>query len=370
VDPSSRAKIVQWLYDCADYLELQRECVAVATEYVDRFMSLKSNETAIKAEDDATVYQLIAISSLFLAAKQAGNKLSSSSSSSSSCVIDAEVLARVSHGSYSAKEILDTENIILNALDWRLCAPTAQGFAHELIALLVKVLNNNGSGSGSGSGGRTSKRADSGGSGSGSSGGDPPANADKRRLHSVVDFTRLQIELAVADYSASALRGTSAVALASVLNSMELLDFTRGEKRNFARLVSDCTTLKENSSAIIVLDVDSKRIRDVRMELQDIFDRQSNDVMSRAAAAAASSSSKAETSKSKRKDSATKSLCSTLSSRSAVGVDNVSELTSSHRFGCSSSRSRKNRPGRTKQSLYPSPHRANTTSFRRLQLEP
>ena len=322
-------------------------------------MSLKSNETAIKAEDDATVYQLIVISSLFLAAKQAGNKLSSS-------VIDAEVLARVSHGSYSAKEILDTENIILNALDWRLCAPTAQGFAHELIALLFKVLNNNGSGSGS-RGGRTSERADS--SGSSSSRGDPPANPDKQRLHSVVDFTRLQIELAVADYSASALRGTSAVALASVLNSMELLDFTRGEKRNFARLVSDCTALKEG---VIMLDVNSKRVNDVRMELQDIFDRQSYDVMSRAAAAASSSSSssKAETSKSKRKDSATKSLCSTLSSRSAVGVDNVSELTSSHRFGCSSSRSRKNRPGRTKQSLYPSPHRANTTSFRRLQLEP
>ena len=269
----------------------------------------------------------------------------------------------MSHGSYSAKEMLDTENIILNALDWRLCAPTAQGFAHELIALLVKVLNNNGSGSGS-RGGRTSKRADS-----SSSRGDPPANPDKQRLHSVVDFTRLQIELAVADYSASALRGTSAVALASVLNSMELLDFTRGEKRNFARLVSDCTALKEG---VIMLDVNSKRVNDVRMELQDIFYRQSYDVMSRHAAAAStsSSSSKAETSKSKRKDSATKSLCSTLSSRSAVGVDNVSELTSSHRFGCSSSRSRKNRPGRTKQSLYPSPHRANTTSFRRLQLEP
>ena len=205
-------------------------------------MSLKSNETTIKAEDDAIVYQLIAISLLFLAAKQAGNKLSSSS------VIDAEVLARVSHGSYSAKEILDTENIILNALDWRLCAPTAQGFAHELIALLVKVLNNNGSGSGS-RGGRTSKRADS-----SSSRGDPPANPDKQRLHSVVDFTRLQIELAVADYSASALCGTSAVALASVLNSMELLDFTRGEKRNFARLISDCTALKEG---VIILDVNS-----------------------------------------------------------------------------------------------------------------
>jgi hypothetical protein len=211
-------------------------------------MSLKSNETAIKAEDDATVYQLIAISSLFLAAKQAGNKLSSSSSS---LVIDAEVLARVSHGSYSAKEILDTENIILNALDWRLCAPTAQGFAHELIALLFKVLNNNGSGSGS-RGGRTSERADS--SGSSSSRGDPPANPDKQRLHSVVDFTRLQLELAVADYSASALGGTSAVALASVSNSMELLDFTRGEKRNFARLISDCTALKEG---VIILDVNS-----------------------------------------------------------------------------------------------------------------
>ena len=41
--PKSRAKIAMWLYDVADYLELDRECVAAAMGCVDRFMSGSSS---------------------------------------------------------------------------------------------------------------------------------------------------------------------------------------------------------------------------------------------------------------------------------------------------------------------------------------
>mmetsp|Transcript_30629 Transcript_30629/g.64796 ORF Transcript_30629/g.64796 Transcript_30629/m.64796 type:complete len:86 (+) Transcript_30629:307-564(+) len=78
--------------------------------YVDRFMSSTSNNNNNKihakvaeAKRDATIYQLVAIASLFLAAKQS-DKLST---------IDANVLVCVSHGSYSAREIIDMESTIL-----------------------------------------------------------------------------------------------------------------------------------------------------------------------------------------------------------------------------------------------------------------
>jgi len=230
ITPVSRAKIVQWLYDCVDYLELSRECVAVAAGYVDRFMS-SSSKVVAEARNDATVYQLVAVSAIFLAAKQDSNFAVGA--------VDADILTKVSHGSYSVDEILTMENALLGALDWRLCDPTASGMASHLIALLA----------------RRQRRSDD-------------------RLSSVVDFARLQIELSVADYETSVLHRPSEVALAAVLNSMELLDFTSREEERFAKLL-----MKETG-----MDVRSEGIKETRAELHGVFDDQSDVLTGRAAA--------------------------------------------------------------------------------------
>jgi len=263
IAPASRGKIVQWLYDCVDYLEIERECVAVAMGYVDRFMSISIDDdnndnnndnnnarVVARAAANATVYQLVAISALFLAAKQSDVKLT---------MIDAEVLARVSHGSYSANEILDMENTLLDALRWRVCRPTALGVAHHVIALLNKRSSSS----------RT---------------GASPDDVDRRRRRtaSVLDFTRLQIELSVSDYDASVLRRPSAVALASVLNSMELLDFTSRERRDLARALADWTHPKYWTGG---MDPRSAEVDTTRAVLRRVFDRRSDDVVSRAAIA-------------------------------------------------------------------------------------
>ena len=39
ITTSSRSKIVTWLNNCVDYLNISRVCVALAMSYVDRFMS-------------------------------------------------------------------------------------------------------------------------------------------------------------------------------------------------------------------------------------------------------------------------------------------------------------------------------------------
>ena len=251
VTPTSRGKIVQWLYDCVDYLELQRECVAIAMSYVDRFMSTASpingkslpkalHKKVAESKSDATVYQLLALSALFLAAKQ---------SSKVSPVNNARVLVRVSHGSYSVQEIIEMESTLLSVLDWRLCGPTASSISYHLIALLSKSID------------RKNKY------------NYKSSNKSDARIASVVDFTRLQIELAVSDYSTSVLRSPSAIALASILNSMELLDFTSHERTMFGRSLMAST---KN------LTLYSNDVEKARVELHDVFDRQSTTVMKRA----------------------------------------------------------------------------------------
>ena len=301
--------------------------------YVDRFMSSSSSndssschkKVVAEAKRDATIYQLVAISALFLAAKQS-DKLS---------MIDAEILVRVSHGSYSVQEILAMENTLLDALQWRLCGPTSLSVAYHAIALLAKVVDRKQQ--------QQQQRRGSSSTAPGSSG----SSSNRQRISSVIDFTRLQIELAISDYATSVLRNPSTIALASILNSMELLDFTPQEKRSFGRALTDWTNLNSHS----------EEVADTRMELHQVFDRQSNDVMSRANAATASSSS--SRSSNKKKDSS--SFYSTVSSsRSPV---EVSEFTPR-----SSTSTRRKKPRRRKQE--PSPTCVDALNFEKLRLEP
>ena len=85
VTPTSRSKIVSWLNDCVDYLEVSRECVAVAMSYVDRVMSSTTTTTVRhrhlkniirKAREDVTIYQLLSLSALYIALKQFATLLS------------------------------------------------------------------------------------------------------------------------------------------------------------------------------------------------------------------------------------------------------------------------------------------------------
>lgn len=245
VTPALRTKIVQWLYDCVDYLELSRESVAMAMSYVDRIMSNSSRTMpaaaiVAQAKQDSMMYQLVAVSSLFLAAKQNSSHHVRSSSSSP---IDACTLVRISHDSYSANEIIQMEKVVLEGLEWRLCGPTALSIAYDAIALLAKTL---------------------------------PSQPDKwRRVSSVLDFTRLQIEMSILDYNSSVLRSPSTIAMASIVNAMELLDFTSREKHAFSRILKKLLIFQEDI-------FQSPQVDKARAELHNVFDWQSSNVIDRA----------------------------------------------------------------------------------------
>ena len=244
LSPSARTKVVRWLYDIVDYFALQRETVDVAMSYVDRFMSNNSSHrVATQARRNVTTYQLVAVACLFIATK-----------TSDYLHIDAKVLVRASRGCYTVDEITDMENTVLKALEWRLSGPTSLSIAYHAIALLNEVI-----------GSRVKSQV-----------------RKEDKISSVVDFARLQIELSVSEYNTFVLRSPSSIALAAVLNSMDLLDFKSSEINAFRQALGDATGICVQSS---------QEIHQVRQELNVIFDKQSEDVMTRASGMAESSTS-------------------------------------------------------------------------------
>ena len=242
VSAEARAKVARWLADIVDYFSLQRQTVAMAMAYVDIFVSLRHEKAASEARRSVTKFQLLALVCLSIATK-----------SLEVAHLDVETLVTASQGCYCADDIREMEIIVLNALQWRLCAPTSLPIAHRAIALLTKVV----------------PRLKNG------------ATKHSSLTSCLVEFTRLQLELAVTDYTSSVLRKPSTVALASILNSMDLLDFDNRERIAFSRVVIELTGL----------DIYSIDVVQARHELNEVFDKQSEDVMSRASVGGASSSS-------------------------------------------------------------------------------
>lgn len=245
--PDSRSQIVQWLHDVADYLALPRESVSIAMSLTDRFMSVPSRR-AEKALTDVTVYQLVAVSSLFIAAKN----------DSKNCLVDAITFVNASHGSYTAREIVDMESAILQSVEWRVCGTTARAVAGHVIALLNKIVHRRAMSTCSGA--RLSARA-------------VARKGAKEQIQTIVDFTRLQVELSVGDYELCVAHKPSTLAVASVLNSIELLDLDGSDVRSFSR------TLEKLAG----LDIHSGDVESARQELHRVFDTQSESVMERSA---------------------------------------------------------------------------------------
>ena len=298
ITTSSRSKIVSWLNNCVDYLNISRECVALSMSYVDRFMSscllpssseereathvnnvkrdhnVKKEHKKIiqQAYNDATIYQLVSLSSLFIAIKQLSSTTISSSATTSSKKrrdIDAVTLSNLSHNNYTVKEIVTMELVILDVLHWNIMDVTSYSIACYGVALLNKVLykvNNRVNNSKKDSHSRRAKAVDR------------KVKEEKisKQIKSIIDFTKIQIESSITSYDTSTLTKPSTVAFAAILNSIELLDssnklsFTSKEK-----YVYYDTIFK-----LIDVDLyDNRMVDKMRDVLHDLFDEQYDGVV-------------------------------------------------------------------------------------------
>ena len=119
---SCRYNMVDWCYRMINFCNLNRETVAIAMNYVDRFVVTEQGQSYLTSD---TLYQLVAVTALYTAIKV--HEIQS---------IDLQSLVNVSKGTYSLKQIERVEREIVNALQWRMNPPTAMSFVRSLIELI------------------------------------------------------------------------------------------------------------------------------------------------------------------------------------------------------------------------------------------
>lgn len=122
VDADSRSKMVNWCYQITDYCKFQRETVEIAINYLDRFVVSPEGS---KAKQDPQMYQLAAMTCLYMAVKIHEPQ-----------AMDLQTVSRLSRGTYSPDEIKNMESCILFSLQWKLNPPTALSFARQFADLI------------------------------------------------------------------------------------------------------------------------------------------------------------------------------------------------------------------------------------------
>jgi hypothetical protein len=126
IDVHCRVRMVEWCFQVVDFAKLRRDTVSVALSLLDRYLSSQSPH-AKEVILSRKLYQLASMSALFLAIKMCEKT-----------VINASVFADLSRGSYTKEDVIEMENIILKALDWRVNGPTTHGVLRCVIDLLLE----------------------------------------------------------------------------------------------------------------------------------------------------------------------------------------------------------------------------------------
>lgn len=114
-----RYNMVDWCYRMIDFCHFNRETVAIAMNFVDRFVN---SDNGMEYLINNTLYQLVAVTALYTAIKI--HEMQS---------IDLQSLTNISNGTYSLEQIEGVEREMIEALNWRMNPPTAISFVRYLL---------------------------------------------------------------------------------------------------------------------------------------------------------------------------------------------------------------------------------------------
>jgi len=169
VDSQSRKLMCNWCYQVVDYFKFSRETVQIGMSYFDRFLATPQGRPYLQ---DRSIFQLACITCLYVAIKV-----------HEPIELDMSLLCELSRGSYTVSQIIRTEMIILEALQWRLNPPTTTAFVQHIFALLASSFSHD--------------------------------------LKPLMDIALYQAEVSVFDHNIILDNKASAIAIAAVLNSLE-----------------------------------------------------------------------------------------------------------------------------------------------------
>jgi hypothetical protein len=127
-----RLKIAEWIYEVVDFFSLDREVVAIALNYIDRFMVFDQ-----KSETSTPVgkreYQLLTLTSLYLAIKLHGDP---SDAAKAGTRIPLRVFVDLSQNRFTGADIEQMELNILESLRWRVNPPMSITFVKCFLQFL------------------------------------------------------------------------------------------------------------------------------------------------------------------------------------------------------------------------------------------
>lgn len=116
-----REKICEWCYQVVDHFDYNRQIVAIALNYLDRYLALRPVNRKI--------FQLAAMTCLFIAIKMNETR-----------VLSLSAFLSLSRGYFQAEHVLAMEHAILRALSWRVNPPTPLIQAKHLMFVLPKYI--------------------------------------------------------------------------------------------------------------------------------------------------------------------------------------------------------------------------------------
>mmetsp|Transcript_28176 Transcript_28176/g.34814 ORF Transcript_28176/g.34814 Transcript_28176/m.34814 type:complete len:320 (-) Transcript_28176:313-1272(-) len=169
IDALCRVKMTQWCYQVVDFIKFNRETVAIAMSYLDRFLCSNSTR-ARKVLQSRPEYQLAAMTTLYMAIKI-----------NEPVIIDLIFLAEMSRGSYEISDFNQMEMDILTSLSWRLNGPSASSFVEHFLTLM---------------------------------------SYQGQQAITIMDMVKYDIEISIAEYKLISQK-TSVIAAAAILNYIE-----------------------------------------------------------------------------------------------------------------------------------------------------
>lgn len=224
VNVDCRTKMAQWCYSVVDFCSFNRETVAIAMSYLDRFLMTPAG---LQVLGDTNVFQLAAMTSLYTAVKIHEPE-----------IMGVDLVSKLSRGQYSGDQIEAMEYSMLQALGWRVNTPTALSFVRKFLELI------------------------------------PHGALDESMAEAAYDLSKFQSELAVGDYNLVPLKA-STVAYASIINSLEGLAVE-------PRIIE---TLAFTIASALQIDIASQEIREVQNYLYQAISQQSGEAVADAAPA-------------------------------------------------------------------------------------
>jgi hypothetical protein len=118
VDVAWRGQILQWMFGVVDFCVLPRESVAAAAYFIDFSVS----KGLIQSRLD---YQIVAITALHLSLKLFNWSM-----------VKLESLVKLGRDLFTVEDVVKTERILLQALNWNLHPPTSGCFLYQFLSLL------------------------------------------------------------------------------------------------------------------------------------------------------------------------------------------------------------------------------------------